>query len=197
MNNSPMSNGVGAIRNALLKTDFLQKTIPALSTWGVKDEDVMIHSLGVSAWNTLGHQLGYQAVAECPAPFGVGDDIRSDSTWFDKNSQQPSVFIEFERYDGSLKSKQKLKDKLANLMEATYRWKQDSALMILVAWNRDIVSPPDTKDMIQQVRQGFKNRKGIKIPGVHPRNFLLCRFMLEAMSTGNLKLQTINFQEGV
>ncbi len=196
MNDRSMNDCIRTIKDALQDTDFLHRAVPALSTWGVKDEDVLIHSLGVSAWNTLGHELGYQAVAECPAPFGMGDDIRSDSTWFNKKSQQPTVFIEYERYDGSLRSKQKLKDKLANLMEATHRWQQSPALMILVAWNKDIVSPPDTNDLIQLVKQGFKNRKGIKIPGAHPRNFLFCRFMLETFPSGDLKLQIITFQEG-
>ncbi len=192
-----MNDITHAIKEALTNTDFLERTVPALIQWGIKDEDVMMHSLGVSAWNTLGHELGYQAVTECPAPAGIGDNIRNDSTWFNKRSQQPSVFIEFERYDGSEKSKQKLNAKLANLLEAAYRWNQDSPHIILAAWNKDVVSAPDIQALVLQVKRGLKNRKGANIPGLPPRTFLFCRFILETQPNGTLKLQNTFFQEGI
>ena len=171
-----MSNFKATIQRTLKETDFLQRTVPALQQWEVRDEDVMVHSLGVSAWNTLGHELGYQAIVECPAPTTAGDDIRSDSTWFDRVSRKPVAFVEFERYDGTEASKAKLYGKLSNLIEASHRWQTPSALLILVAWSKDVVSAPDIQTMTQTIRQGFKNSKGLSVPGRLPNNFLFCRF---------------------
>ena len=183
------------IQNRLTHSDFLQHTVPALTEWGVMDEDVMVHSIGVSAWNTLGHELGFQAIAECPAPAGIGDDIRSDSSWFDKGTQKPVAFIEFERYDGSRADKDKLNNKLANLMEAAYRWSTPSPLMILIAWNKDIVTAPDTESLNHTVINGLKNKRGQSIPGRHPRDFLFGRFMMSSQKDSTLVLQRIWFKE--
>lgn len=191
-----MSEIVKRIKEVLIDSGFLDNAMPSLSQWGINDRDVLVHSMGVSVWNTLGHDLGFMAVAECPAPTAVGDDIRSDSTWFLKSDQQPIVFIEFERYDGSSGDKQKLSDKLTNLMEASERWGQPSPLLILIAWNIGNVHPPDVKGLMKQVRLGVKNKKGVKISGTHPKNFVFCRFMFKRLSDGKIKLNDIIFQEG-
>lgn len=193
-----MSDPSKQIYNAIKNTNFLNRTVPALVEWGVKDEAVMVHSLGVSAWNTLGHELNFQAVAECPAPPGIGDVIRSDSVWFDKENHKPAVLIEFERYDGTIHSKNKLRDKVANLVEASFRWQAESALIILVAWNTDIVSAPDFQGLCLQIKQGSKNNTGYVVPGRNPRTFVLCRFQMHTRVDSKLQLdiQKIQFQEG-
>ncbi|MCK5664973.1 MAG: hypothetical protein KAI17_15885, partial [Thiotrichaceae bacterium] len=113
-----MSSLVNDIQDKLNKSSFIDDSFPVITKQGVMDEDVLLHSIGCSLWNTLGHELGYSAIVECPTPSAAGSDIRSDSVWFDRNTQDPKVLIEFERYDGSVYGKQKLDDKLSNLMEA-------------------------------------------------------------------------------
>ena len=78
-----MSNLSSDIQNKL-EGGFIDHAFPVLKANGVKDEDVLVHSMGCSVWNTLGHELGYMAVVEGPAPVASGNDIRSDSIWFDK-----------------------------------------------------------------------------------------------------------------
>lgn len=193
MNNSIQE----AIKQTLKETDFLHRAFPAFQQWGVRDEDVMVHSLGVSAWNTLGYKLGFQAIVECPAPAAIGDDIRSDSIWFDTSNKRPVVFIEFERYDGTTTSKVKLHGKLFNLMEAAHRWQNPSALLVLIAWNKGIVSAPDVEAMTRTMRQGFKNSKGVNIPGRASGHFLFCRFLMDHAHDNNLRLQDILFRENL
>jgi len=92
---------------------FSEDSFPFLTQWGVKDEDVLIHSLGVSFWTVLGYQLGFTSICECPVPPSTANlGIRSDAVWFSKQEKTPLVFVEFERYQGSCSDKVKLEKKL-------------------------------------------------------------------------------------
>ncbi|WP_409338938.1 ATP-binding protein [Pseudomonas aeruginosa] len=110
------------ICSAMSTLEFVDRSYPMLSSWGVRDEDVLVHSLGCSAWNELGSELGFMAVAECPVPMTHGADIRADSTWFSRTQRTPDVLIEFERFDGTDRGQKKLDEKLCNLLEASMRW---------------------------------------------------------------------------
>ncbi len=57
-----MADTVSKIKAELNQNAFIDKTFPMLTGWGVKDEDVLVHSLGCSVWNTLGHQLGFMVL---------------------------------------------------------------------------------------------------------------------------------------
>ena len=95
---------------------WVNETFPLLASGKLLDQDVLVHSLGCSVWNTFGHEQSFMAVVECPAPRTFGADIRSDSGWFHKSSASPVCLIEFERFDGSAKGQQKLEEKLKNLL---------------------------------------------------------------------------------
>lgn len=162
-----------------LEGDFIESAYPVLVRHGVKDSDVLMHSLGCSVWNTLGHELGYMAVAEGPAPVASGDNIRSDSVWFDKESIAPRVLIEFERYDGRDRGKAKLVEKLTNLMEAALRWNHQPDLLVLSAWSSGLVSAPDFSALEEMFQQGVLNTKGTRIPSPVSCSLLLHRMVFE------------------
>lgn len=193
--NALMADATSRIKTELSQNAFIDKTYPALTRWGVKDEDVLIHSLGCSVWNTLGHQLGYMAVVEAPAPPGAGNDIRSDSVWFSYASQHPEVVIEFERYDGSKPDKSKLVLKLMNLLEAYHRWERKPSLLVLSFWSKEIVSAPDIRELDQIVKYGANNSKGVFIPGVEDAQLLINRFFFENKANQQLHLQSVSFLE--
>lgn len=193
--NALMVDVISKIKTELIQHAFIDKAYPALTAWGVKDEDVLIHSLGCSVWNTLGHQLGYMAVVEAPAPPGAGNDIRSDSVWFSYTTQCPEVVIEFERYDGSKPSKSKLVSKLMNLLEAYHRWNRTPSLLVLSFWSKDVVSAPDIHELAQIVKYGANNSKGVFIPGVEDARLLINRFFFEGKVNQLLHLQSVNFLE--
>ena len=192
-----MNRVVELIQNKMSVGVFVENAFPALTTWGVEDQDVMIHSLGVSCWNSLGHELGFMAVAECPIPFSgiAADDIRSDSVWFDKVKKQPVVIVEFERYDGTEHGRQKLMEKTENLLEASNRWGGIPQVLILAAWSSGMVTTPDHHLFTRKIREGFKNRKGAMIKGNPEAKFLFSRFFFQAKQGQILLLDRLVFED--
>ena len=86
-----MNELFGKVASAMSSLDFVDKTYPMLTDWGVRDQDVLVHSLGCSVWTALGQELGFMAVGECPVPASYSADIRSDSVWFSRESRAPEV----------------------------------------------------------------------------------------------------------
>lgn len=187
-----MSNLQEQIEGAL-EGDFIKEAYPVLVQQGVKDSDVFMHSIGCSIWNTLGHTLGYMAVVEGPAPAGSGDNIRSDSVWFDKRNIAPRVLIEFERYDGTDRGKAKLVEKLTNLMEASTRWSSQPDLLVLSAWSSGLVSAPDFSELAKMFRSGVSNSKGIRISTPTSCSLLLHRMVFNSDFDDLLRLNHMKF----
>jgi hypothetical protein len=177
-----------------LEGEFIDRAFPVLKKQGVTDVDVIVHSLGCSVWNTLGHELDYMAVVERPAPVASGNDIRSDSVWFDKDNIAPCVLVEFERYDGTERGKNKLIEKLKNLMEAAMRWDNQPVLLVLSAWNSGLVSAPDFGSLEDIFRKGTTNSKGSIIPMPVSCTLLLHRMVFNQEADGLLRLKHMNFR---
>ena len=169
--------------------EFIERNYPALSSWGIRDEDVLVHSLGCNAWNALGSDLGFMAVTECPAPMSHGADIRSDSAWFNRQTRKPEVLIEFERFDGTDRGQKKIDEKLCNLMESAARWGDAPTVLILSTWSKGVVSAPNKDALSQRCRQGFKSAVGAQIPAVHKAAVLFSRFIFQIEGSGALLLK--------
>lgn len=179
-----MADLVSRIQTEMMTTAFIAEHYPKLTRGDLQDEDVLIHSLGCSVWNTLGHELGYMAVVECPAPGTHGADIRSDSAWFMDEGLSPLVLVEFERYDGSNRGQQKLNEKLCNLIEAALRWSVTPEILVLSAWSRGIVAAPDTDLLKKRCRQGFISTTGTQAATPASTQVLFNRFMFEESING-------------
>lgn len=148
---------------AMPEVDWIAKAFPLLTGNQLMDQDVLVHSFGCSLWNTFGHEQGYMAIVECPAPGTSGADIRSDSGWFDMNSTTPRCLIEFERFDGLDRSQLKLEEKLKNLLEAAQRWGYSPCQLVLSVWSQGIVSSPDTQKLRDICRLGFTSTSGAHV----------------------------------
>jgi hypothetical protein len=143
-----------------------------LSLWvekGLSDVSCTLHSSGMSYWNLIGTVLGYDAIGELPAPHDgpyafVGDDVRSDSVWFEAPSHQPHVLVEFERYTGKT-DETKLIGKVDNLLLAHHRWGQQPAVLILSYWTKGLVSLPDHAILRHRVQHGFMTRAKEQVEG--------------------------------
>ena len=179
----------GRIVAAMSTLDFITKTYPMLTEWGVRDEDVLVHSLGCSAWNALGQELGFMAVTECPAPTTHGADIRPDSTWFSYQERKPETLIEFERFDGGTRGMQKLDIKLCNLLEAAMRWNNLPSVLILSAWNKGLVAAPETDKLLGRCRDGFKSSAGVQVAPLDNVTVLFNRFIFDVEKSGCLLLK--------
>jgi hypothetical protein len=182
---------VESILGAMGALDFTKRSYPMLTSWGVRDEDVLVHSLGCSAWNTLGQSFGLMAVTECPAPMTHGADIRPDSTWFARDDRKPAVMIEFERFDGTDRGQQKLDEKLCNLLEASMRWGDTPSVLILSAWSKGVVSAPNKEKLLERCRRGFKSSFGIQVPPIRNTAVLFSRFIFDIENGGCLLLKQV------
>jgi len=183
-----MSDLPSTIISRMSSVEFITRTYPMLTKWGMRDEDVLVHSLGCSVWNLLGQELGFMAVAECPAPMTHGADIRPDSTWFCKQKRTPSVLIEFERFDGATRGRQKLDEKTCNLLEASMRWGNSPSVLILSAWSKGVVTAPDKEAIINRCRTGFKSTAGAEVIPSRDMAVLFNRFVFDVEPSGNLAL---------
>jgi hypothetical protein len=190
-----MHEDIARIRGVLETSDFVQRSFPVLLHPGVKDEDVFIHSIGCSLWNTLGHELGYSGVVEAPAPSAAGADIRTDSAWFSKAPWLPRVLVEFERFESGDRGVAKLDTKLANLLEAANRWRDEPRLLILSAWSSGVVNAPNLDRFRRVLHSGVNNALGVHVPGRRGCPLLFNRWILGAAPTGLLTLRKLTFQE--
>lgn len=184
-----VSNLSDQIITMMSSLDFIDNNYPMLTAWGLRDEDVLVHSLGCSVWNALGQTLGLMALTECPAPSTHGADIRSDSTWFDREQRKPKVLIEFERFDGTAKGQQKLDEKTRNLLEASMRWNNSPAILILSVWSKGVVSAPDTEKLLAYCHAGFRSSAGVQVLPAQGLIVLFSRFIFDVEKTGYLLLK--------
>ena len=186
-----MTDLVACIRDSMSSLGFINSCYPMLSSWGVRDEDVLVHSLGCSAWNQLGHELNFMAVTECPAPMTHSADIRPDSTWFNLENRTPDVLIEFERFDGTDRGQRKLDEKLCNLLEASMRWGDSPSVLILSAWSKGVVSAPNKERFLERCTRGFKSAAGVQVPPIRNTVVLFSRFIFEIEGRASLLLNQV------
>lgn len=172
---------------------WVKKAFPLMTSGKLLDQDVLVHSLGCSVWNTFGHEQSFMAMVECPAPGTFGADIRSDSGWFDKAAVSPLCLIEFERFDGSLRGQQKLEEKLKNLLEAAQRWGGTPKTLILSAWSQGLVSAPDTQKLKAICRSGFTSSTGSFVQADPTIEVVFSRFLfIKNLST--IALDRIHYE---
>lgn len=190
-----MTSLAGHICAEMSSLGFVDRSYPMLPSWGVRDEDVLIHSLGCSAWNELGTKLGFMAVMECPVPMTHGADIRADSTWFSRTQRTPDVLVEFERFDGSNRGQKKLDDKLCNLLEASMRWGDAPSVLVLSAWSKGVITAPNKDILVQRCRHGFKSPVGAQVPPLRNTEVLFSRFIFEIERTGTLLLKQMRCEK--
>ena len=114
---------------------FAAELFPQAVKRGLSDFSCNIHSFGCSYWTALGASLEFSAICEVPAPnVGLaalkGDNVISDSAWFQKDQDHPDVIVEFERYSDAGDSG-KLVSKVQNLLLGYWRWSQQPKVLVL------------------------------------------------------------------
>lgn len=170
-----MSGAVLMVDTSVPSLEWVQQYFPITTNGLLDDRDVLVHSIGCSIWNTFGHEKGYMAIVECPAPNTHAADIRSDSGWFKIHQDHPSYLIEFERYQG-VQDQQKIESKLKNLMEACSRWEFSADVLILSIWSKGIVASPDLTALKNIFYRGFLSAKGLRIQLPSTITVILNRF---------------------
>jgi hypothetical protein len=115
---------------------IIQRDVPMLaSDWGVKDEDALIHTLGINLLGSLGRAAGYVSLIEYPVPRAQrwqNKLVRVDAAWIDRHTRQPAVLVEFERF-----SMDTVLAKQTNLYVAAHGCAVPPAALLLCVWALD------------------------------------------------------------
>jgi hypothetical protein len=166
--------------------EIARQLLPIWTNWGVMDESVSIHSLGISYLTHLGQYLGYVSISEFPVArqgdyANIGDDVRPDSIWLDHTTQNPFLIAEFERYSG-IDDQAKLESKVANLLLAHHRLGETAKFLVLAYWTQGLASLPDHARFYQVLQQGFETSTRQKVKGTNRANLLLFQFLHQKQS---------------
>jgi hypothetical protein len=131
------------IDDAAFVQDVIRRDVPMLSSnWGTRDEDALLHTLGINLFAGLARAAGYIGLAEFPVPRAQKWQrklVRVDSAWFDRANRRPVVLVEFERF-----SMETVLEKLTNLYVAAHGCEVAPDLLLLCIWALD-GDPVDTK----------------------------------------------------
>jgi hypothetical protein len=133
-----------AFRRAALDAEqahaVLRREVPLLCPdWGVRDEDALVHSLGMNFLAALGRQAGFVGLVEYPVPHAErwpGKVVRVDAAWIDAEERRPRLLGEFERYTTEAAAQ----DKLANLFVAAHAYPTPPEVLVLCLWSLDATS---------------------------------------------------------
>ena len=124
------------LANSGIVQEVVVREVPLLSAdWGAKDEDALVHSLGICLLSGIGRALGYVAISEFPVPRAARwkqKPVRVDSAWIDRDSRQTVLLAEFERF-----SRDTALDKLANLCVASHGCDNVPEVLFLCLWSLD------------------------------------------------------------
>jgi hypothetical protein len=135
--------------------DVIRRDVPMLSSdWGAKDEDALLHTLGINLFAGLGRAAGFAGLAEFPVPRAIHWQrklVRVDSAWFDRSTRRPVALVEFERY-----SMETVLEKLTNLYVAAHGCDGTPDVLLLCIWAMD-GDPVDAK--------WFDPNRALPVPG--------------------------------
>ncbi len=167
--------------------------LPMWTEWGVRDVGHLVHSLGCTFLTAAGHDLGFAAVSEVPAPregplAHVEEDVRSDSVWFERTTRRVALVAEFERYAGKQKD---LSPKIETLLLAQQRWGCEDTTLLLAYWSVGLVTLPDHDYLRSIVRGGFGAMGGVRVPGNPKARLMFYQFVVRVGRDGLLRLENI------
>ncbi len=115
---------------------IIQHDVPMLaSDWGAKDEDALIHTLGINLLGSLGRAAGYMSLIEYPVPRAQRWQkklVRVDAAWVEHHTREPAVLVEFERF-----SMDTVLAKQTNLYVAAHGCAVSPAVLLLCIWTLD------------------------------------------------------------
>lgn len=176
-----------------LTVDAAAAHLPMWTTWGVRDTGHLIHSLGCTFLTAVGRDLGFAPISEVPAPRDgtlahVEEDVRSDSVWFDRETQRVALVAEFERYTGKRKD---LSPKLETLLLAQQRWSCPDAILLLAYWSVGLVTLPDHTSLTGIARGGFQALGGVRVPGNPRARVVFFQFVLRPGQDELLRLESV------
>lgn len=193
--NEVNSSTVEQIREEARTLTIAKQRLPIWTGQGLDDYSCTLHSTGSTYWNTMGADLGYVSITEMPAPQKgpcafVGDDVRSDSLWFDAGEHRPIVVVEFERYTRR-SDENKLVSKVDNLLLAYHRWGMMPRVLVLAYWTRGLATLPDHASLRRRVKQGFVTPAKERVEAAVDCELLFFQTVVAETDTGQWRLSQV------
>lgn len=184
-----MQMNAAQIRSALSREfatlEFARAEFPMLTTWGVRDESVSVHSLGFNYLAALGRHLGFWAATEYPIRVG-NTFVRPDFVWWSKEDQQVKLIGEFERFEAG--QQPKLVDKAKNLMLSYEALDRSPEAMVLVPWTLAGTDLAGNSAARSVAFEGFRSSDGELVPGIGTEASFLLAHAIFGKSQENVRL---------
>lgn len=200
---------ISFIKNEFKNGKIRDNMFPMMTKFGVRDYSETVHSLGLNYITAIGRQIeGISAISECPvypnknysnhnfvaAEESEGynekiSEVRPDSIWFLKESNEPILICEFERYEKGKRKDLKIKEKIENLLIAYHQLGGNVPLILFVYWSYSTENPKYINECISILDNGFRKNNGAYIPGINgvKTSYLIYRSVANGTSE-NLKL---------
>jgi hypothetical protein len=146
---------------------FARDSFPMLTSWGVQDFSVTIHSLGCNYLTALGRYLGCWSASEYPVRASENQSsssVRPDVVWWSKETSHAVLIGEFERFDPRLR--QNLIEKARNLLKAHYEVGEMPRILLLMAWAMAGTDLSCLEEVRATGHNGFVDSDGRTFPGL-------------------------------
>jgi len=181
-----MIDAYAALREEFGQLEIARSHFPMWTDWGVADESVTVHSLGLTYLTTVGQFAGYACCCECPL---AGLEVRADSVWWNKTSRTPAAIFEFERHKGG----NELVNKVQNLLRAYHRLEAEPVLLCLVFWTKNFYPLGDEGviDLWQIFERGFATRNRHRVPPASRQLLRIFECLHEDVEPGLHRLKQI------
>lgn len=193
--NNVIHSTIEQIREEARTLSIAKQRLPIWTKQGLGDYSCTLHSAGTTYWNTMGEALGYTSISEMPAPQNgpcafVGDDVRSDSLWFDARNHEPLVVVEFERY-ARQSDENKLVGKVDNLLLAYHRWGTKPRVLVLAYWTKGLATLPNHASLRRHVKQGFVTPAKERVEAAVDCELLFFQTVLSETDMGRWRLSQV------
>ncbi len=168
---------------------FLHREFPMLTEGRVSDVGLAIHSLGLNYLAAFGRSLGCPSVTEFPlvsegtSNLGrqsdfTGLEVRPDVVWFDRQSRDPVLLAEFERYEEVPTKRRLVFEKAENLVLAHHLSPGLQRILLLALWTFTGVTVGGIGEICTHVRSGFRRGGRAPINGLSgDARFLVATFI--------------------
>lgn len=179
-----------AIRTEFKTLQWAREDFPMLTTWGVEDFSVTIHSLGCSYLSALGRRLGFWAMSEYPVRTEkCGPPLRHDAVWWAKPGAEVVLLGEFERFEPH--GEGKLLQKAKNLMVSHHQLGAAPRILLLLAWSMAGTDMHGIEAVRAIGHNGFRTETGAIVRGLGRRCAFIVKGMIFGVAGGIHRLQGI------
>jgi hypothetical protein len=193
-----------ALNNTIQKADqflraefgslsFARTTFPMLTTWGVADFSLTIHSLGCNYLAAMGREAGFWAMSEYPvrvASASARNSVVPDVAWWEKSTGDAILLGEFERTEP--RRPVKLVEKAKNLLQAHQSLGERPRLLLLVGWALAGTDLGDLGKVRAIMASGFRTADGTPVQGLEQESkFLLATAVFGDVDGGRKLLQVL------